>query len=155
MAFLFSKVLTTVGDDQAEVADAGLIDSWIINLIEDAVTEREPNLAVEIQCGAYACLGARSPAGGDPGPARRVTNFITHEALSLTFKQFARRFRSALGFHPERRKGQLLAPFPCIRSAHQSVAYMQRDFPESTLWPGLTRLEKKSDAKYLGNQVRS
>ena len=94
--FLFGKEFTTVGDDQAKVAGAGLIDSRIIDLVQDAVTERKPNLAVEVQSGAYASLSARSPTGGDPGPAGGVANFITHEALSLTFKQFARRFRSAL-----------------------------------------------------------
>jgi hypothetical protein len=76
MPLFFGEEAMTVGDDQAEVAGAGLVHPGKINLIENAVTQREPNPAVEVQRRAYSGLGARSPAGFDSGPAGRVSKVI-------------------------------------------------------------------------------
>jgi hypothetical protein len=38
MAFLFGEELTTIGDNQAEVAGAGLVHAGKIDLIENAMT---------------------------------------------------------------------------------------------------------------------
>src|SRR5258708_21041491 len=76
MTFIFREEVSAVGDNQAEVAGAGLVNTGKISLIEDAMTESEPNPAVEIQRSAYASLGARGPAGFDSGPARRVSKII-------------------------------------------------------------------------------
>src|SRR5882762_1731269 len=96
MAFLFGEELTAVGDNQAEVAGAGLVHAGKIDLIENAMAQREPKSALHAQCSAYARLGARSPAGLDSGPARRITRII---AQRVTAKQFARRCRFVLGFY--------------------------------------------------------
>jgi hypothetical protein len=72
MAFLFGEELAAIGDNQPKVAGAGLVDPGKIDFIKDAVTQREPNPAVEVQGGAYAGLGARSPARFNSGPAGRV-----------------------------------------------------------------------------------
>jgi hypothetical protein len=82
MAFLFGEELLTVGDYQAEVAGAGLIQPREIDLIENPVTQREPNPAAEIERGAYARFGARGPARWDSGPARRITNIVAHRDFS-------------------------------------------------------------------------
>src|ERR1019366_9375091 len=82
MAFLFREEPTTVADNQAEVAGAGLVHPGKIDLIENAMTQREPNPAVKVQRSAYTGLGARSPAGFDSGPARRMTKIIAHRGSS-------------------------------------------------------------------------
>ena len=96
MAFLFGEKRTTVGDNESEVASAGLVQPGKIDLIENAVTQCEPKPALEAQRSAYAGLGARSPAWFDSGPARRITTII---AQRYTAKQFARRCGFALGSH--------------------------------------------------------
>src|SRR5260370_32973163 len=72
MAFLFREELTTVGDNQTEVAGASLVHAGKVDFIKDAMTQREPNPAVEVQGSSDAGLGARSPARFNSGPARRV-----------------------------------------------------------------------------------
>ena len=61
-----------VGDDQAEVANAGLIDARVIDLVENAVADGEPDAARVGEGRADAALGARGPARLDPGPPRRL-----------------------------------------------------------------------------------
>ena len=95
MAFLFGEELATVGDNESEIAGAGLVHAGKIDLIENAMTQREPKPALEAQRSAYAGFGARSPAGFDSGPTRRVTKII---AQRVTAKQFARRCGIVLGF---------------------------------------------------------
>jgi hypothetical protein len=86
MALLFGEELMAVGDDQAEVAGAGLIHPGKINFIENAVTQGEPDAAVQVQRSAYSGFGARSPAGLDSGPARGITEIavvvIAHRGSS-------------------------------------------------------------------------
>ena len=60
-----------VGDDQAEVANAGLIDSRVVDFIEDAVADGEPDPARVGQSRADPALRARRPARRNPRPARR------------------------------------------------------------------------------------
>jgi hypothetical protein len=95
MAFLLGEELTTVGDNEAEVAGARLVHAGKIDLIENAMAQRKPKSALHAQCSAYAGLGARSPAGFDSGPARRITKII---AQRVTVKQFARRCGFVPGF---------------------------------------------------------
>ena len=82
MAFLFGEKRTTVGDNESEVAGVRLIKPGKIDLIENAMTQREPKPALEAQRSAYAGLGARSPAGFDSGPARRITKIIAQRSPS-------------------------------------------------------------------------
>ncbi len=79
MTFLFGEVFASIRHDEAEVAGAGLVDAGEIDLVENAVTKREPNPAVKIQRGADTGLGARRPAGLDAGPSGGVTNVVAHE----------------------------------------------------------------------------
>ncbi len=78
MALFLGKKLMAVSDNQAEVAGAGLIHAGKIDFVENAVTQGEPDAAVEVERGADSGLGTRSPARFDTGPARRITNFVTH-----------------------------------------------------------------------------
>ena len=77
MAFLFGEEFAAIGDDQAEVAGTGLVHAGKIDFIENAMTQGEPNPAVEVQGGADAGLGARSPARFNSGPAGCVLYAIT------------------------------------------------------------------------------
>jgi hypothetical protein len=109
VALLFGEESTAISDDQAEVASAGLIDAREIDLIENAVTEREPNPAMEVEGSANPGFGARSPARFDSGPAGSVTSFVRHEITACKatarkfppLKQFARRYGFALGVLPK------------------------------------------------------
>ena len=76
MAFLFGEKRAAVGDNQAEVAGTGLVHAGKIDLIENAMTQGEPDPAVQVQRRAYACFRARSPARCDSGPARRITKIV-------------------------------------------------------------------------------
>ena len=70
-----------VGDDQAHVARAGPVQATIVDLVEDAVAEREPDPAGVAQRDAHAALGAAGPASRDARPARRVVVRTTHFCL--------------------------------------------------------------------------
>src|SRR5262249_46878867 len=71
VALLLGEEALTVGDDEAEIPGAGLVDAGIIDLVEDAVADREPNPAPRFESRADAALGTRCPAGGNAGSARR------------------------------------------------------------------------------------
>ncbi len=76
MTLLFGEEATAVGHNQAKVAYAGLVNSGKINLIEDAMAQREPDPAVQVQGGANPGFGARCPARLNPGPARGNARFV-------------------------------------------------------------------------------
>jgi hypothetical protein len=130
------------------------------------MTEREPNLAVEVKCGAYPGFGARSPAWGYPGPARRVPNFITHEALSSPLSSLPE--DSDLRLASTRNMGKRLAQFARILLA---IAYVREKdatqarelrrgcheiFWKILFWAGNWRGGIETAAtKCLENQVRS
>src|SRR5579871_837488 len=71
VALLLGEEARAVGHDQAEVANAGLVDAGIIDLIEDAVADGEPDAACVRQSRPDAALGARRPAGRNSWPAWR------------------------------------------------------------------------------------
>ena len=86
IALLFGKEVEAVGDDQSQVASAGLIDARKVDLVKDAVADREPDFTVLVEGSADAGLGARGPARRDAGPAGGVLcNRITHESVFLVF----------------------------------------------------------------------
>ena len=58
MTLLFGKVVGPVGDEQTLISGAGLIDAREVDLIKNAVAGGEPNLAVQVERGAHAGLGA-------------------------------------------------------------------------------------------------
>src|SRR5262245_10253652 len=59
--FLMAKRFT-VADEKLKVTRVRLVDVWIVNLIQDAVAQCEPNAATGVIGCAYAFLGAGSPA---------------------------------------------------------------------------------------------
>jgi len=46
VAFFFGEEVATVGDEEAEVAGAGLVDAGEIDLVQNAVADGEPDFAV-------------------------------------------------------------------------------------------------------------
>ena len=59
-----------IGDEKLEVACVWLIDAWIVNLVDDPVTEREPEATTGMIGRAHAFLRARSPAWLDSRRAK-------------------------------------------------------------------------------------
>src|SRR5437870_1436447 len=68
--FLMAKCFA-ITDEKLKVACVGLIDAWIVNLIDNAVTEREPEAATGMIGCTHAFLRARSPARLDSRRAKR------------------------------------------------------------------------------------
>src|SRR5207249_11426878 len=68
--FLVAKCFT-IADEKLKVARVRLIDAWIVNLIDDAVTEREPEAATGMIGRADSFFRARSPAGLDSRRTKR------------------------------------------------------------------------------------
>src|SRR5258708_37383424 len=52
----------TVGDEQLKIAGIGTIHIGIVNLVDDAVAQREPDAASSVVCAADALFGAAGPA---------------------------------------------------------------------------------------------
>ena len=71
IALFLGEIVAPIGDDEAEIAGAGVVDAGIIDLVEDAVAEGEPDPALGRERGADAALGARGPARGNARRARR------------------------------------------------------------------------------------
>ena len=63
---------TGVGDHEAEITQAGLIESRVVDLVQDAVAEREPDAARGSEGCADAALSAGRPPRRNAGPARGV-----------------------------------------------------------------------------------
>src|SRR5579859_2710069 len=105
MTFLFGEKTVTIGDNQSEVAGAGLVHPGKVDFIENAMTQREPDAAVEVEGRADAGLGARSPARLDAGPAGGVTDIIAHKGLSSPFQAVCQKMRFSAGsFTPVSRR---------------------------------------------------
>ena len=97
VTFFFGEVAGTVGDNQSLVAGAGLVHSRVVHFVQDAVAEREPYPAVQVEGGAYAGFGARSPARRNPRPARRIAfNFRFHSLGSPRNRIFVERILPSL-----------------------------------------------------------
>src|SRR6185437_1098269 len=74
VTLLLGEVCAAVRDDQSQVAHAGLVDPRVIDLVESAVAEREPDVAVVAQRRAHADLCAGRPAGGNARRPGRETD---------------------------------------------------------------------------------
>src|SRR5688500_18900033 len=64
------------GDDESEITRASLIDSRIVDLDKDHVTEREPHSAACYHRSADAAFRARGPARGDARRADCGTTYV-------------------------------------------------------------------------------
>lgn len=71
IALLLGEIIYAVRDDQPQVAYAGLVDAWVINLVENSVAQREPDSASVAQGRAKSGLRTGSPARRDTGSAWR------------------------------------------------------------------------------------
>ena len=68
--FLVAKCFA-IADKKLKVACVRLIDVWIVNLIDDTMTKREPDAATGMIGRAHAFFRARRPAGLDSRRAKR------------------------------------------------------------------------------------
>ena len=59
-----------IGHDETEIAGAGVIDTGVVDFVEDAMAQREPDPALSADRGPDAAFRTRRPAGGYAGPAR-------------------------------------------------------------------------------------
>lgn len=82
VAFFFREIIASVGDQQAEIAGAGLIDAGKIHFVDNSVTGSEPDLAMLVQGGASSGFGAGSPARRDAGASGGIDG-IGHEIFVL------------------------------------------------------------------------
>ena len=70
VAFFFVAETFAVADEKLKIAGVWFIDVWVVNLVENSVTEREPDTATcMIDC-ADSLLSTRSPAGLDSRRAK-------------------------------------------------------------------------------------
>ena len=69
--FLFVAKGFAVGYEELKVACVRLIRMRVVNLINDAVTQREPELATGMIGRAHSFFRTRSPAGLDAGRPKR------------------------------------------------------------------------------------
>src|SRR2546430_8590665 len=67
VAFFFVAKCFAIADEELKIAGIWFIDVRIVNLVDDSVTEREPNAATRMVGRANAFFRARSPAGLDAG----------------------------------------------------------------------------------------
>jgi len=58
IALLFREEAVPIGDDETQIPRTRLIDPRIVDLIEDAVTQREPDPTLRLQRRADAAFGA-------------------------------------------------------------------------------------------------
>src|SRR5579863_5340802 len=62
IALLFREETMPIGNDEAQIPRACLIDPRIVDLVEDAVAQREPDSALRLQRGTDTAFGARCPS---------------------------------------------------------------------------------------------
>src|ERR1700722_15108755 len=65
-----------VGDDEPEVADASLVNTWIVDFIDDAVTDGKPDPAALAERCAPPVLGPRGPPTRNSWPPGRFDHVL-------------------------------------------------------------------------------
>ena len=102
VALFFVAKRFAVANEKLKVPRVRLIDVWMINFVNDAVAEREPETAAGVIRSADAFLRTESPARLDSRGARRNIGVTTShhrtlragvpeiKAVSLTAEFFAR-----------------------------------------------------------------
>src|SRR6185503_3282246 len=83
--------LVAVGHDETEVTDVRLVRPRIVDLGEDAVTERVPDTARGAQRRAHARFRARCPSWRNARPSRRLR--MARRAHGATACRKARAYR--------------------------------------------------------------
>src|SRR4051812_9044697 len=69
VALFFRKVRPAIGDDEAKVSRAGVINAGVIHLVENAVTQSEPDAAFAADGRAETGFCAAGPTPGNTWPA--------------------------------------------------------------------------------------
>ena len=70
ITFLFVTKRLAIGNEKLEVARVRLVDVWVVNFVDDAVTKREPETATGVIRSADAFFRTGSPARLDPWSAK-------------------------------------------------------------------------------------
>src|SRR5487761_26820 len=79
VALLFREIALAVRDDEAEIAGARVVYAGIVDLIEDAMAQGEPDAARGGGCGPDPAFRARGPARGNAWMAgRRIVAMRSH-----------------------------------------------------------------------------
>ena len=81
VALLLGEEPIRPGDDETEIAQAGLVEPRVVDLVQDAVAEREPDPAERRERGADAELVGGSPGGRNAGVAGSLTHGVLIEWL--------------------------------------------------------------------------
>jgi hypothetical protein len=84
--FLFGKIASLIGYDQPHIKGTSCIDPRIINLVQDAMTDREPNAAACHQRSSNSGFGARRPTSGHTWSAGRSYGLSICHRTILAFK---------------------------------------------------------------------
>src|SRR5262249_43056547 len=63
VAFFFLAKCFAIADEELKIASVWFVNVRIVNLVDDSVTEREPNAATRMVSRAHAFFRTRSPAG--------------------------------------------------------------------------------------------
>src|ERR1700722_672167 len=66
-----------VGDDEPEVADASLVNTWIVDFVDDAMTDGEPHPAALAERCADPVLCARCPTRRNSRPPGRFDHVLS------------------------------------------------------------------------------
>src|SRR5512137_269774 len=66
--FLMAKGFS-VADEELEIARVGFVNGGVVDFVDDAMAEREPDPAARMISGAETFFGAGGPAGFDSGRA--------------------------------------------------------------------------------------
>ena len=89
--FFFGEVAMAVGENQAKIARARLVDAREIHFVQNSVTVRVPDARMWIERCADAGLGARSPTRRNSWPSRRKAIIRVGQDSASSAQEFARR----------------------------------------------------------------
>src|SRR5512136_957136 len=69
VAFFLVAKRFSVADEELEIARVGFVNGGVVDFVDDAMAEREPDAAARMISGAETFFGAGGPAGFDSGRA--------------------------------------------------------------------------------------
>src|SRR5215204_998246 len=71
MALFFREIAVISGDEEAKIAGARVVDARTVNLVQNAMTQGEPDATVAADGCAQTAFRARRPSAGNARPAGR------------------------------------------------------------------------------------
>jgi hypothetical protein len=79
IALFFREIAVIAGDEEAKIASARVVDPRIVNLVQNAVTQGEPDATVAAYGCAKTAFRARRPSAGNARPAgRKYFSNVSH-----------------------------------------------------------------------------